>query len=185
MTQLPESIKSMIRVNQAGEYGATRIYAGQLAILKGKPAEKILRHMAGEEARHLQKFNRLVVRHHVRPTLLQPLWYGGGYVLGALTALMGEKAAHACTIAVEEVIEHHYERQLRQLENEAVDPSLSPEQAQPINDLAHLIEECRQDEAGHRQTAIESGGENAPAYKILSNAVKAISRTAIWLSTRI
>ena len=175
-----DDIKSMIRVNQAGEYGATRIYAGQLAILKGTSVGQTLTEMATQEAEHLQKFNRLIIEHQVRPTILQPLWHIGGYALGMVTAMMGEKAAHACTIAVEEVIDEHYQGQLKQLKDTATTPSA------PLNaPLADLIEKCRQDELAHKETAIELGGHEAPAYTFLTTVVKTISRTAIWLSSRI
>ena len=170
-----ETIKSMIRVNQAGEYGAARIYAGQLAVLKGTPTEAPLIEMADQEAEHLHQFNRLIIEHQVRPTLLQPLWHVGGYALGMVTALMGAKAAHACTIAVEEVIDEHYQSQLKKLDKEGA--SHIP--------LAQLIETCRQDEIAHKETAIDLGGRDAPAYDLLTTAIKTISRTAIWLSSRI
>lgn len=178
-TQTRDEIKSMIRVNQAGEYGAARIYAGQLAILKGTPAEGALTEMASQEAVHLKKFNRLMIENQVRPTVLQPLWHVGGYALGMITAMIGEKAAHACTIAVEEVIDEHYQGQLEQLAKTAGVNG-------PLNTpLAELIEECRQDELAHKETAIDLGGREAPAYDLLTTAVKTISRTAIWLSSRI
>ncbi|MCE3231718.1 MAG: ubiquinone biosynthesis protein UbiB [Alphaproteobacteria bacterium] len=170
---ISDNIKSMIRVNQAGEYGAMRIYAGQLAVLKGTPAQETLTEMATQEAEHLQKFNRLIIENQIRPTLLQPLWHVGGYALGVMTALMGEKAAHACTIAVEEVIDDHYQSQLSQLEGPLEKP------------LADLIEQCRQDEIAHKEIAIDSGGRGAPGYTLLTATIKAISRTAIWLSSRI
>lgn len=175
---ISEDTASMIRVNQAGEYGATRIYAGQLAILKGTPAEETLTEMAAQEQEHLRKFNRLIIEHQVRPTILQPLWHVGGYALGMITAMMGEKAAHACTIAVEEVIDEHYQGQLKQLApTSKMFPLHTP--------LANLIEECRQDEVAHKETAIELGGRDAPAFSFLTTTVKTISRTAIWLSSRI
>ena len=172
---LPQDIQSMIRVNQAGEYGASRIYAGQLSVLKGTPVEETLMEMADQEAEHLQKFNRLIIENQIRPTILQPIWHVGGYALGMVTALMGEKAAHACTIAVEEVIDEHYQGQLEQLKN-------TPESD---SDLAELIEQCRQDELAHKETAIDLGGHDAPGYELLTTAIKTISRTAIWLSSRI
>lgn len=172
--EISSTIKSMIRVNQAGEYGALRIYAGQLAILKNTPAEESLTAMAAEEAQHLQKFNRLIIENQVRPTILQPLWHVGGYALGMITALIGEKAAHACTIAVEEVIDEHYQTQLEELKKTT----------DSHDALVTLIEECRQDELAHKETAIELGGHDAPAYDFLTSTIKTISRTAIWLSSR-
>jgi ubiquinone biosynthesis monooxygenase Coq7 len=166
-------IDSMIRVNQAGEYGATRIYAGQLYVLGKTEAGPTLQEMARQEDHHLAVFNQMAVERDVRPTLLQPLWYVGGYALGFLTALMGEKAAHACTIAVEEVIEDHYTEQLKSLEG-------SHE-----NFLISAIEQFRQDEIDHKNHAIAAGGYEAPAYPLLSSTIKAISKAAIWLSSRI
>jgi len=176
-----KNIDSMIRVNQAGEYGATRIYAGQLAVLKGTATEPVLREMAAQEAEHLDAFNRLVIENRIRPTILQPLWHIGGYALGMATALMGEKAAHACTIAVEETIDEHYQSQLKKLEKMGNTPTKNPTTAL----LAALVERCRQDEVAHKETAIHLGGRDAPAHDILTTTIKAISRAAIWLSSRI
>lgn len=162
----------MIRVNHAGEYGATRIYAGQLAVLKHTKSGPMLQEMADQEAEHLEKFNQLIVERQVRPTFLQPLWHVGGYALGAVTALLGEKAAHACTIAVEEVIEEHYQEQLDQLQG-SDDP------------LKEVIERFRQDEIAHKEYARQAGGEEAPGYPLLSSVIKTVSKTAIWLSTRV
>lgn len=163
---------AMLRVDQAGEYGATRIYAGQLAILKNTQSGPMLQEMADQEAEHLAKFNQMMVERQVRPTFLQPLWHVGGYALGMVTALLGEKAAHACTIAVEEVIEEHYQEQLDQLEG-SNDP------------LKKVIETFRQDEIAHKEYAQQAGGEEAPGYPLLSTVIKTISKTAIWLSSRI
>ena len=92
---------SMLRVNQAGEYGATRIYAGQLAVLRANcPEGKLIARMAAQEQRHLKRFNQLMAERRVRPTALQPLWNVAGFALGAATALMSEEAALACTDAV-------------------------------------------------------------------------------------
>lgn len=176
--EMSNDIKSMIRVNQAGEYGATRIYAGQLAVLKGSPVSEILMEMADQEKDHLQKFNRLIIENKIQPTIFQPLWHVGGYVMGMITAMMGEKAAHACTIAVEEVIDEHYQGQLKELN--------ASSRATPLHaPLTDLIEKCRQDELAHKETAIDLGGRDAPAFTLLTAAVKTISRTAIWLSSRI
>lgn len=169
---LDARLERMIRVDQAGEFGATRIYAGQMAVL-GKT--KDLTHMAEQEEAHLQAFNDLAIRHEVRPTVLQPIWSVLGYAIGAATALMGEKAAHACTIAVETEIESHYERQRAQL---------SPNH--PFEaDLSNLITQCQADEVAHRELAQEKGGEEAPFYSVLSGAIRVGTRAAIWLSERI
>lgn len=165
-------IASMLRVNLAGEYGAKRIYEGQLAILKNSPSAPLLEHMKEQELAHLAAFEKWVVENHVRPTLLHPLWHVAGYTLGAATALLGEKAAMACTEAVEEVIDHHYEKQL------AVLGDHNPE-------LSQLISRCKQEELEHRDLALEQGAHDAPAYPVLSHAIKTATRLAIWLSERV
>jgi len=169
----PESeIESMIRVDHAGEYGAVRIYDGQLAVVGRGRARNAIRHMAAQEQRHLAAFDALVRARHVRPTLLHPLWHVAGYALGAATALMGERAAMACTVAVEEVIDEHYRGQAERLG--AADPVLS-----------ETIEAFRADELQHRQTAIEHGATDTLGYELISAVVRTGSRLAIWLSTRL
>ncbi len=167
-----ELIARMIRVDHAGEYGAKRIYDGQLAVLgRAKPAAEI-RRMAEQEQRHLAAFEKLVAERRVRPTALSPLWHAAGFALGAATALLGTRAAMACTVAVEEVIDEHYRRQSAALGD-----------AEPA--LKAVIEEFRRDELEHRDIALAHGAEDAPAYPALSAAIKTASRLAIWLSTRI
>jgi ubiquinone biosynthesis monooxygenase Coq7 len=167
----------MIRVDHAGEYGAARIYDGQLAVLGRSRAAPVIRRMAAQERRHLDVFNEMVVDRRVRPTLLSPLWHAAGFALGAATALLGERAAMACTVAVEEVIDEHYGRQAETL------AALSPDRADP--ELASVVEEFRADEREHRDTGLAHGALEAPGYELISAAVKAGSRLAIWLSTRI
>ena len=164
---------SMLRVNQAGEYGATRIYAGQLAVLRANsPASKLIARMAGQEQRHLQRFNALMAERRVRPTALQPVWNVAGYALGAATALMSEEAAMACTDAVETEIDRHYGRQLEELGGD--DPQLAAD-----------IAEFRADELEHRDSAREAGAARAFGYPILTAAVRAGCRLAIGVSKRI
>jgi ubiquinone biosynthesis monooxygenase Coq7 len=167
-----EMIARMVRVDQAGEYGAKRIYAGQLAVLGGSDAGPVLRKMAATEDEHLARFNRMLAERRVRPTLLQPLWHVAGFALGAGTALLGREAAMACTVAVEEVIDEHYADQAAMLADE--DPELKA-----------AIVEFRDHEIEHRDTALAQGARQAPGYPLLSAAVKAGSRLAIWLSERI
>jgi 3-demethoxyubiquinol 3-hydroxylase len=162
----------MLRVDHAGEYGARRIYEGQLAVLGRSACAPTLRHMHEQELAHLRTFEQLLVSHRVRPTVLQPVWHVAGFALGAATALLGEKAAMACTVAVEEVIDEHYAGQ---------HASLADDQAA----LKDTIETFRQEELEHRDIGLEHGAEEAPAYELLSGAVKAGSRLAIWLSERL
>ena len=166
-------IDAMIRVDQAGEYGATRIYAGQLAVLgDSHPAARIIARMALQEKRHLDHFDQLMTDRGVRPTVLHPLWTVAGHALGAVTALMGPNAAMACTAAVETEIDKHYSDQLRQLGND--DP-----------DLSATITEFQLEELEHRDTAIASGAENSFGYPLLSAVIRAGCRAAIALSKRI
>jgi ubiquinone biosynthesis monooxygenase Coq7 len=167
-----EILARMIRVDHAGEYGAARIYAGQLAILGRSPAAPVIRRMAAQEQRHLAAFDRLVVERHVRPTALSPLWHVAGWTLGAATALLGESAAMACTAAVEDVIDAHYLHQIETLGT-----------SEPA--LVAALSEFRDNEIEHRDTARAHGAEAAPAQPLLAAAIKAGSRLAIWLSTRV
>jgi 3-demethoxyubiquinol 3-hydroxylase len=163
----------MIRVDQAGEYGAKRIYAGQLAVMGSRAAlAGEVRHMAEQEAVHLAKFDALIAERGVRPTALQPFWHVAGFALGAATALIGPKAAMACTAAVEEEIDRHYTAQLEELGD--ADPELSA-----------TIEAFRADEREHRETALANGAEQAPAYPLLSGAIRLGCRIAIRLAERI
>jgi ubiquinone biosynthesis monooxygenase Coq7 len=164
---------SMLRVDQAGEYGATRIYAGQLAVLRrNSAAAKLVARMSGQEQRHLNRFNALMNERGVRPTALQPVWHAAGFALGAVTALISEEAAMACTEAVETEIDRHYGRQLQDLGME--DP-----------ELASDIAEFQADELEHRDVAREAGAARAPAYPVLTAAIRGACRLAIGLSKRI
>ena len=163
----------MLRVDQAGEYGATRIYSGQLAVMGVRaPHSDEVAAMAAQEAAHRKKFDALVVERGVRPTALQPFWSVAGYALGAATALAGPKAAMACTAAVEEEIDRHYTQQLEELGTD--DP-----------ELAGMIAEFREDERAHRDAALAAGAEEAPGYPLLSAAIRLGCRAAIRLAERI
>lgn len=164
---------SMLRVNQAGEYGATRIYAGQMAVLRrNSAASKLVARMAGQEQRHLDRFNAMMAERRIRPTVLQPVWNVAGFALGAATALMSEEAAMACTDAVETEIDRHYGGQLRELGDE--DPELTAD-----------IEAFRAEELEHRDSARDAGAARALGYPVLTATVRAACRLAIGMSKRI
>ena len=151
-----------------------RIYEGQLAILGKKPSGPIVQHMLEQEKAHLATFDKLINERRVRPTALMPLWHVAGFALGAATAMMGERAAMACTVGVEEAIDEHYQSQIEALE--------------PYSDEANLRETCvkfREEELEHRDTGLAHGAEQAPGYEVLTGAIKAGSKLAIWLSKRI
>ena len=165
-------LERFVRVDHAGEYGAVRIYEGQLSVLGKSASAEIIKEMAEKEREHLKKFSTLIGERRVRPTALMPVWHAAGFALGAATALMGEKAAMACTNAIEEVIEEHYAKQAAALgDDEAA--------------LRDTIIEFRKDELEHRDIAREHEAEQTPGYEHLSSVIKKGSRMAIWLSERI
>ena len=169
-----EYVERLIRVDHAGEYGAVRIYEGQLAILGKKPSGPIVQHMLEQEKAHLATFDKLINERRVRPTALMPLWHVAGFALGAATAMIGERAAMACTVGVEEAIDEHYQSQIEALE--------------PYSDEANLRETCvkfREEELEHRDTGLDHGAKQAPGYEVLTGTIKAASKLAIWLSKRI
>ena len=170
-----DELHRMIRVDQAGEFGATRIYEGQLAVMGDRgPHSAEIRHMAAQEAEHRAKFDALLVKRGVRPTVLHPFWSAAGYALGAGTALLGPEAAMACTAAVETEIDKHYSEQLDKLEASGADP-----------ELAEMIAAFREDEREHRDAAFANGAERAPAYPLLAGAIRLGCRIAIKVSERI
>ncbi|MBL8708579.1 MAG: demethoxyubiquinone hydroxylase family protein [Rhodospirillaceae bacterium] len=170
---LPEQLLDrVIRVDHAGEYGAKRIYEGQLAILGRKPEGAVIRHMLEQELVHLRAFEKLMAERRARPSVLFPVWHVAGFALGAATALMGPKAAMACTVAVEEVIDEHYRQQQNALA--ADEPEITAK-----------IEQFRAEEVEHRDTGLAHGAAEAPGYQLLSGAIKAGSRLAIWLAERV
>lgn len=171
---MSEFLERVIRVNHAGEYGAKRIYQGQMAILKNKPAYAKVKHMMEQELEHLSYFENEMAKRKVRPSLLTPLWHVGGFALGAATALMGEKAAYACTVAVEEVIDEHYKSQLDKLGN-------IPEEKV----LAENIEKFRQEEVEHKNTSLENSAEEAPMYPVIHSVISNISKLAIKIAERV
>jgi len=167
-----EAVKRMIRVDHAGEYGALRIYAGQLAVMREGREKTLVHQMLEQEKAHFAAFDQQLKERRIRPTALLPIWHIAGFMLGAGTALLGKKAAFACTVAVESVIEKHYSDQQLRLDDK--------EQA-----LKETITQFREEELEHHDTSIEEGGETTPLYPALSAMIKAGSRCAIWLSTRL
>jgi ubiquinone biosynthesis monooxygenase Coq7 len=172
-----ELIDSMIRVNHAGEFGAKRIYQGQLDALRGQAVEPLIQKMADQEKIHLQYFEKVIPEYRVRPTVLHPIWNILGYSLGYITGKMGTEAAMACTEAVETVIGEHYNEQLRTLGDE----NLLEEE----KNLKENIRRFRDEELEHLDIAVENDSKKAVAYQPLVHFVEFTTRTAIWLSKRI
>jgi len=167
-----ELIERIIRVDQAGEYGAVRIYQGQLAVLGKGPKGDMIRHMKEQEDVHLETFSKMVSERRVRPTALMPFWHVAGFALGAGTALLGEKAAMACTVAVEETIDEHYQAQIKKLGDDE-------------KELRETCSKFRDEELEHRDIGYAHGAENAPGYPLLSRAIKFGTKLAINLSEKI
>lgn len=166
------ALARMLRVDHAGEFGAQRIYAGQIAVLGNSRLGNELRHMAAQEDVHFEAFEKLLPQERVRPTALRPMWHLLGYALGYATAKLGEEAAMACTVAVEEAIVEHYGQQIEQLR--ATRP-----------DLADLLQKFKDEEDEHREIGLANDAEQAPAYRLLHKAITLTSKTAIWLSERV
>ena len=172
-------LDSMIRVDHAGEYGAVRIYEGQIAVLGKTKVGPTLREMLKEEEYHLDTFNKLIPDMRVRPTALLPVWHLAGFALGAGTALLGKEAAMACTVAVETVIGEHYDSQIRELMADG------PNGTETHKELIETLSEFRDDELHHLDTGLQHDAEQAPMYSMLSNVIKAGCQTAIWVSKRV
>ena len=169
----PEVLEEIIRVDHAGEYGATKIYEGQIAVFgKNSKIGKIIKHMADQEQEHIDKFNDLILEHRVRPTALLPIWNIAGFALGASTALLGEKAAMACTVAVEKVIGEHYQEQINLIKDDH-------------RDLKKTISKFRDDELEHHDIGLNHDAESAPGYKIMSKIIEIGCKTAITISKKI
>lgn len=171
-------VVDMVRVDHAGETAAVAIYQAQQrvfgALAHKRTITKTLHEMEQGEHIHLNTFNDELRQRSARPTALIGLWQPLSFALGAGTALLGEKCAHACTEAVEDVIEEHYQGQFEELEAAGIEP-----------ELKQTFRQFREDELGHRDTAIEQGAHDAPAYPVLTGLIKAGCRTAIALSEKI
>uniref|UniRef100_H0ZGK3 5-demethoxyubiquinone hydroxylase, mitochondrial n=1 Tax=Taeniopygia guttata TaxID=59729 RepID=H0ZGK3_TAEGU len=169
-------IDRILRVDHAGEFGANRIYAGQMAVLGRSSVGPLIQQMWNQEKDHLKKFNELMVAYRVRPTVLLPFWNVAGFVLGAGSALLGKKGAMACTVAVEESISEHYNNQIR---------TLIEEDPEKYKELLQVIKQFRDDEQEHHDIGLEHDAEAAPAYSVLKTAIQLGCKVAIFLSERI
>tara|TARA_A100001037_G_scaffold291928_1_gene306587 strand:+ start:191 stop:727 length:537 start_codon:yes stop_codon:yes gene_type:complete len=164
-------ISEMIRVNQAGEFGAQKIYEGQLAVLKN---DKTIKKMSEQEKKHLETFNKILIKRGIRPTALSPFWDLGGYLLGVTTALIDRKAAMACTVAVEEVIEEHYKDQQNILKKDNTE-----------KELIKIIKKFREEEIEHKDIALEHNAQDLKGYQLMTKGIKTITKLAIFLSKKI
>ncbi len=168
-------LAEILRVDHAGELAAVHIYRGQQAVFAAAGRTALsdgFKDLQQQEAEHLKAFDGLLAERQVRPSLLTPLWRAAAFALGAGTALMGEKAAHACTDAVEQVIEEHYAGQIEELQGR------EPQ-------LAAQLSRFRDDELSHQSEAVQSGARDAPAYPVLAAVIRAGCRVAIRTAEKI
>ncbi|MDB5415997.1 MAG: 2-polyprenyl-3-methyl-6-methoxy,4-benzoquinol hydroxylase [Rubritepida sp.] len=172
MTTPRRYLEEVIRVDHAGEYGAKRIYQGQLAVLRGTKHEATIQHMQEQEQEHLDAFSRLIATRRVRPTALLPLWHVAGFALGAATAAFGSRAAMACTVAVEEAIDEHYAAQ---------EVALGDDESALRSDIGRF----RAEELEHRDIGLANEAELTPGYRFLSAAIKFGCKVAIRVSEKI
>ena len=167
-----KTLETIIRVNHAGEYGAKRIYEGQLAFIKDAEAKAEIKKMLDNELIHLDFFTEQLKKYHGRPTAFYPLWHILGYTLGLVTAFMGKEAAMATTVAVENIIADHYQKQIKILNNSS---------SEEIIALKEKIKEFREDEIKHKNIAENDVKTEMP---LLDRVVGCGSKLAIWLSER-
>ena len=165
-------IERFLRVDHAGERAAQQIYKGQLAVLANHHMADEIRHMMDQEVEHLETFDSLLNERQVRPSLLDPLWGAAGFTLGVVTAAMGPKAAMACTIAVEEVIGEHYQKQADIL-------------GEDERELQATVERFRDEELEHRDIAVEHDGREARHYSLLRKVIQRGCRTAIKIAEKV
>ena len=169
-------LEGILRVDHAGERGAIKIYEGQLLALntikENKSLKKKIEEMKEQEKEHLEYFEKEIQKRKIKPTYLLPLWDIMGVALGFGTVLLGKKATMLCTASVEEVIEDHYQNQLKNLGNDEMV-------------LKAKIEKFKNDEAEHKNTAYESGATNKGLYSIMDKLIKTGSKLAINISEKI
>jgi len=168
-------LEEIIRVDHAGERGAIKIYEGQLLALKTVKQDENLKDMVEKmkehEKEHLEYFEKEIQKRKIKPSSLLPLWDIMGVALGFGTALLGKKATMLCTASVEEVIEAHYQSQIKKIGNDEME-------------LKAKIEKFKNDEVDHKNSAYESGATNKGIYSVMDKMIKTGSRIAITISEK-
>ena len=175
MTKFENSVKQIIRVNHAGEYGAQKIYNGQIKFCKNSKLKKKLERISSEEKVHFDYFDEQIIKQRVRPTLMSPLWNILGTTLGVVSSRLGEDYVNACTESVEEIIVDHYKKQIAFLNNKKIN-----------NDLKKKIERfCKQEDA-HREDAINSKSKkDSLGLRVFKRFTKLGTKAAIEISKRV
>ncbi len=186
MSNFQKKCHEMIRVNHAGEFGAKVIYDGQIAALKlKKDADSVVmvKHMKEQEDVHFDYFDAEIKQQKIRPTIMQPIWKVGGFALGFLTAIVDKKAAMVCTAAVEEVIDEHYQAQIKILDEEI--KKLDGEEKEKIEKLKAKIIKFRDEEIEHRDIAYDNNARDLQCFNPLSKFIKSTTKFAIAVSKKI
>uniref|UniRef100_T1JA78 5-demethoxyubiquinone hydroxylase, mitochondrial n=1 Tax=Strigamia maritima TaxID=126957 RepID=T1JA78_STRMM len=173
-----ELIDKILRVDHAGELGADRIYAGQMAVLGKTSVGPVIQHMWDQEKHHLKTFEQLISQYRARPTVMVPIWNIAGFLLGAGSAVLGRKASMACTVAVEDVISKHYDNQIRQLMTDA-------DSTEQHTELLEILKQFRDDEIEHHDTALAHEARQMPLFSLFTNCIKAGCHAAIWISEKV
>ena len=171
-----KTLEEIIRVDHAGERGAIKIYEGQLLALKtikqDENLKNIVEEMREHEKEHLEYFEKEIQKRKIKPTYMLPLWDIMGVALGFGTVLLGKKATMLCTASVEEVIEKHYENQLKKIGSDE-------------KDLKDKIEKFKSDEINHKNIAYETEATNKGLYSIMDKIIRTSSKIAITISEKI
>jgi len=169
---LRSRIHRALRVDWAGEEAAERIYAAQIKGLgPHHPLGPVLEQMKIQEIEHGKAFEERLVAQGARPSLLRPVWKMAGTLLGTVTAFLGPRATMACTVAVEEVIDTHYLKQIEALGREA------PE-------LAAFLDRCREDEVHHKEVGLSHGAGGTRLSRCLQTCIRWGTGCAIKLAER-
>lgn len=181
-------LDSALRVNHAGELAATLIYTAQNPpIVKAHPhLRPLMRHMYDQEAGHFKKFNELLAKHRIRPTVMYPVWQLAATALGWSTGVLGREAAMACTEAVETEIGDHYNTQVKELLSWMKDMEVRGEDpGEELTELVKDIRRIRDEELEHLDHAVENDAKQANPYELLTGVIRAGCRGAIWITEKV
>jgi ubiquinone biosynthesis monooxygenase Coq7 len=140
--------------------------------IKDESLKKKIEEMKIHEKEHCDYFENEIKKRNIEPTKFLPLWDMLGVGLGFGSTILGRKAAMLCTASVEEVIDEHYLKQIKTLENDE-------------KKLKEKIIKFRKDELHHKDIAYEEGATKKGVYSILDKIIKTGSKIAINISEKI
>jgi ubiquinone biosynthesis monooxygenase Coq7 len=142
-------VAGLMRVNLAGEVCAQALYQGQALTAKRDHIKKQMNEAAVEEAAHLAWCEERLKELDSKPSILNPIWYSGSFLLGAIAGIAGDKISLGFVAETERQVCVHLQTHLQQL---------------PVNDKkSHaILQQMYEDEAKHAATALEAGGVELP-----------------------